>query len=736
MIHLPELIEQVQEYNCDTDTGLIERAYDYAINKHGTQKRLSGDSYISHPLEVANIIANLRLDDASLVVALLHDTIEDTNATREEIDENFGKEIGKLVEGLTKFDRIDLANHQAENIRKLLLAVADDVRVLLVKLADRLHNMRTLDCMREEKRKRIAEETIDIYAPLAGRMGMHEIRDELEDLSFRYINTKVYENISNRLEINRQKNDTLIGDIETDLKNLMAEKKVSATVFGREKSPYSIYRKMEQKSRTLEQLSDIYGFRIICDSLEDCYLALGIVHQKWPMVPGRFKDYISTPKQNDYKSIHTTVIGPSSQRVELQIRTKEMDLIAARGIAAHDFYKDEKVDGQNLAKIQKESGAYDWLKNSIKLLSAGDTLDEFLEHTKLELFQDQVFCFTPKGRLITLPRQATPIDFAYAVHTDIGNMCSGCKVNGKIMPLSTELKNGDEVEIIKSNTQVTLRAWESIAVTGKARVEIRRATRNATRKQYSVLGQQILERAFELYDYELTDQNLAKAQNKLNHSSLIDLLVGIGRNEIETDTVLNAVFADFSERQLEVQKSEAKTGWLKSMRRDGVKFFLRRKDTAKKSYRIQGIHSDLPIEFCAGGAVPGDRIVGILTPGGGITIYPIESPQLAKFDKNREDINWLDFSWDIDENEPEDERELYPARISITTQNMPGSLAKVSSVIGENKCNIDNIHMKERMRDFTQMIIDLEVRDKEHLYSIIKLLRAVPIVAKVARITE
>ena len=496
MIHLPELIEQVQEYNCDTDTGLIERAYDYAINKHGTQKRLSGDSYISHPLEVANIIANLRLDDASLVVALLHDTIEDTNATREEIDENFGKEIGKLVEGLTKFDRIDLANHQAENIRKLLLAVADDVRVLLVKLADRLHNMRTLDCMREEKRKRIAEETIDIYAPLAGRMGMHEIRDELEDLSFRYINTKVYENISNRLEINRQKNDTLIGDIETDLKNLMAEKKVSATVFGREKSPYSIYRKMEQKSRTLEQLSDIYGFRIICDSLEDCYLALGIVHQKWPMVPGRFKDYISTPKQNDYKSIHTTVIGPSSQRVELQIRTKEMDLIAARGIAAHDFYKDEKVDGQSLAKIQKESGAYDWLKNSIKLLSAGDTLDEFLEHTKLELFQDQVFCFTPKGRLITLPRQATPIDFAYAVHTDIGNMCSGCKVNGKIMPLSTELKNGDEVEIIKSNTQVTLRAWESIAVTGKARVEIRRATRNATRKQYSVLGQQILERAF------------------------------------------------------------------------------------------------------------------------------------------------------------------------------------------------------------------------------------------------
>ena len=736
MILLPELIKQIQKYNRNTNTDLIERAYNYAINKHGTQKRLSGDSYISHPLEVANIIANLRLDDASLVVALLHDTIEDTTATREEIDEIFGKEIGKLVEGLTKFDRIDLANHQAGNIRKLLLAVADDVRVLLVKLADRLHNMRTLDCMREEKRKRIAEETIDIYAPLAGRMGMHEIRDELEDLSFRNLDSDKYETISNRLESNRIKNDTLISDIEIDLKKIISAKKISATVYGREKSPYSIYRKMEQKSLELGQLSDIYGFRIICNKLEDCYRVLGIVHQKWPMVPGRFKDYISTPKQNDYKSVHTTVIGPSSQRVELQIRTKEMDLVAARGIAAHDLYKDEKLDGQNLTRIQKESGAYDWLRNSIKLLSAGDTLDEFLEHTKLELFQDQVFCFTPKGRLITLPRKATPIDFAYAVHTDIGNMCSGCKINGTIMPLSTELKSGDEVEIIKSNTQVTLRAWESIAVTGKARVEIRRATRNANRKQYSILGEQILERACEQYRYTLTDQDLKKAQENLNQNSLIDLLVGIGRIEIETDTVLNAIFPDFEERQQARQKSEAKIGWLRSMRRDGVKFLLRRKDKEKKSYRIRGIHSDLPVEFCAGGAVPGDRIVGILTQGKGITIYPIESPQLANFDKDRDEFSWLDFNWDIDESEPELERELYPARISITTRNMPGSLAKISSVIGDNNCNIDNIHMKERKSDFTQMIIDLEVRDKKHLTSIIKLLRTEKIVAKVSRIIE
>ena len=735
MIHLPELIKQVKKYNSKTNTELIERAYNYAISKHGTQKRLSGDSYISHPLEVANILASLRLDDASLVVALLHDTIEDTTATREEIDEIFGNEIGKLVDGLTKIERIDLANHRAGNIRKLLLAIADDVRVLLVKLADRLHNMRTLDCMREEKRRRIAEETFDIYAPLAGRMGMHEIRDELEDLSFQILNAEKYEIISNRLESNRTKNDSLICDIETYLKNLMLSKKISATVYGREKSPYSIYRKMEQKSLELGQLSDIYGFRIICKKLDDCYQALGLVHQKWPMVPGRFKDYISTPKQNDYQSIHTTVIGPSSQRVELQIRTKEMDLIAARGIAAHDLYKDEKIEGQSLTRIQQESGAYDWLRNSIELLSAGDTLDEFLEHTKLELFQDQVFCFTPKGRLITLPQKATPIDFAYAVHTGIGNMCTGCKVNGKIMPLSTELKSGDEVEIIKSNTQVTLRAWESIAVTGKARAAIRRATRYANLQQYSMLGDQILRRAFEQYGYEFDDKKLVDALDKLNLSH-VDLLVGIGRLEIETDTLLNTIFPDFKERQLSRQKSEAKIGWFKSMRRDGVKFFLRRKDKVKKSYRIQGTHGDLPLEFSSSGAVPGDRIVGILTQGKGITIYPIESPQLAKFDKDNNNFIWLDFSWENDENEVEDERELYPARISITTQNMPGSLAKISSVIGDNKCNIDNIHMKERKRDFTQMIIDLEVRDKKHLNSIIKLLRAENIVAKVTRVLE
>ena len=735
MIHLPELIEQVQKYNCNTNTDLIERAYDYAISKHGTQKRLSGDSYISHPLEVANILANLRLDDASLVVALLHDTIEDTTATREEIDENFGKEIGKLVEGLTKFDRIDLANHQAGNIRKLLLAVADDVRVLLVKLADRLHNMRTLDCMREEKRKRIADETIDIYAPLAGRMGMHDIRDELEDLSFQHINPKVYNNILNGLEINRQKNDSLISDIESDLQKLMVEKKISATVHGREKSPYSIYRKMELKSRTLEQLSDIYGFRIICNKLEDCYLTLGIVHQKWPMVPGRFKDYISTPKQNDYKSIHTTVIGPSSQRVELQIRTEEMDQVAARGIAAHDLYKDEKLDGQNLAKIQQESGAYDWLKNSIELLSKGDTLNEFLEHTKLELFQDQVFCFTPKGRLITLPRKATPIDFAYAVHTDVGNMCSGCKINGQIMPLSTEIRSGDEVEIIKSSTKVTLRAWESIAVTGKARGAIRRATRNANRKQYMSLGEQILDRAYEKYGYDQSNKDIEPALKKLN-LSYVDLAVGIGRLEIETETVLDAIFPDFEERQQAIQKAEPKKGWLRSMRRDGVKFFLRRKDSEKKSFQIQGVHRDLPLDFCSSGAVPGDKIVGILTPGKGITIYPLDSPKLAKFDAEKDGESWMDLNWDIEEDKPDEERKLYPARISISTLNKPGSLARISTVIGENKSNIDNIRMKERKSDFTQMIIDLEVRDKKHLKSIIKLLRTEKAVSSVTRVFE
>src|SRR5947208_5729108 len=498
MMRQYDLIERVRRYNPNTDEALLNRAYVYAMKAHGEQKRASGDPYFSHPLEVAAILTGLKLDDASSAAAILHDTIEDTPTTRAEIDQIFGPDIGHLVEGLTKLKRLDLVSReakQAENLRKLLLAIADDVRVLLVKFADRLHNMRTLEHMPEEGRKRIAEETLEIYAPLAGRMGMHSLREELEDLSFRQLFPEANDLVSERLNALAERHSHLIAGIEEQLTRKLAESGTVAKVEGRRKRPYSIWRKMERKSVGFEQLSDIFGFRVIVKDAVECYRALGIVHTTWPVVPGRFKDYISTPKQNDYRSIHPQAIGPGKQRVELQIRTREMHEIAEYGIAAHALYKDGI--GSPTEMLSRESSAYGWLRRTIELLAEGSNPEEFLEHTKLELFHDQVFCFSPKGKLIALPRRANAIDFAYAVHTDVGNMAVGCKINGKIAPLVSELANGDEVEIITSRAQsAPPAAWESLVTTGKARAAIRRATRAAVRTQYVGLGRQVVGRLF------------------------------------------------------------------------------------------------------------------------------------------------------------------------------------------------------------------------------------------------
>ncbi len=451
MMRQYDLVERVRSYNPDTNEDLLNRAYVYAMKAHGTQTRASGDPYFSHPLEVAAILTNLKLDDATIVAALLHDTIEDTEATRAEIDNIFGHEIGALVEGLTKLKRLELVSReakQAENLRKLLLAIADDVRVLLIKLADRLHNMRTLEFVPHASRRRIAEETLDIYAPLAGRMGMQEMREELEDLSFHTLDPEAYAVVKQRLDALADRNRNLIGEIESQLSKNLQKNGITARVYGRRKQPFSIWTKMERKSVGFEQLSDIYGFRVVMPDVEACYRALGVVHTTWPVVPGRFKDYISTPKQNDYRSLHTTVIGPGNQRVELQIRTEEMNQIAEFGIAAHAFYKEGM--GSPTERLKHESNAFAWLRHTVGILSESANPEEFLEHTKLELFHDQVFCFTPKGKLIALPRQANVIDFAYAVHTDVGNSAVGCKINGKFAPLSSELQNGDEVEVLTS----------------------------------------------------------------------------------------------------------------------------------------------------------------------------------------------------------------------------------------------------------------------------------------------
>lgn len=742
MMRQYELVERVTRYNPEADEALLNKAYVYAMQKHGSQMRASGDPFFSHPLEVAAILTDLRLDDATIAVALLHDTIEDTDATRTEIDTLFGHEIGKLVDGLTKIKRLDLVSRkakQAENFRKLLLAIADDVRVLLVKLADRLHNMRTLGHMPEHKRGRIAEETMEIYAPLAGRMGMHDLREELEDISFRTLNPEAYEAITERLDELRARNEDMIASIENTLTQRLAERGMAAVVQAREKRPYSIFRKMQRKSIGFEQLSDIYGFRVVVGTVEACYRVLGVIHTAWPTVPGRFKDYISTPKQNDYRSIHTTIVGPSRQRVELQIRTAAMDRVAEFGIAAHALYKDGEFGGRNIATHTDDSRAYEWLRRTIDLLSQGDTPEEFLEHTKLELFHDQVFCFTPKGRLIALPRGATPIDFAYAVHTDVGNTCVGCKVNGKIVPLVTELRNGDEVEIVRSAAQTPPPAWENIAITGKARAAIRRATRESVRKQYSALGGHILQRAFTRANKSYSETLLQVALDEHKFTSLDELFAAVGRGEITASDVLKSVHPDYQDERAAHVPKMPEEGWFDLKKATGLKFRIPvdtltnsehgEDDPDHRALPIRGLSGDVPVRFAPnGGAVPGDRIVGILTQSEGLTIYPIQSPALKEYDDQAD--RWVDVRWDINVDDPE----RFPARLNIAAVNEPGSLATIAQVIGENNGNIDNVKMTQKAEDFHQMVIDLEVWDLKHLNRIINQLRSKPNVSSVSRV--
>ncbi len=736
MMRQYELVELVRRYNPNVDEALLDKAYVYGMMKHGPQKRASGDPYFSHPLEVAAILTDMRVDDATIAVALLHDTIEDTDATRAEIDQKFGIEIGELVESLTKLEKLDFVSkktEQAENFRRLLLAVAADVRVLLVKLADRLHNMRTLQHMRDDKRLRIAEETMEIYAPLAGRMGMQWMREELEDLAFRWLQPDAYQSITSRLALLREENKNLIPAIEQALTEKLSSNGINAKVRGREKKPYSIFSKVQRKSLSFEQLSDIYGFRIVVDTIESCYRALGIVHTTWSMVPNRFKDYVSTPKQNDYRSIHTTVVGPGRQRVELQIRTEEMHRFAEYGIAAHALYKDGErtIGGRNIQKLSEASGAYAWLRETIQRLNDPNlNPEEFLENTKLELFQDQVFCFTPKGKIIALPRGATPIDFAYAVHTDVGNTCVGAKINGRIKPVMTELANGDEVEIIRSKAQVPPAAWEQIAVTGKARASIRRATRDAVRKQFGGLGRQILERAFERAAREFSDPLLAGAIHRLGHSSINEVLAAVGRGEIASDSVVKAVYPELQDKRGQPPKVLTSEGWFDAGTSGVMKFRVPDGGADDRtSIPIRGLSGDLPVRFApGGGAVPGDRIVGILTPGEGITIYPIQSPALKEFDD--QPSRWLDVRWDIDPAAPS----RFPARISLSSLNEPGSLAQITQVIADNDGNIDNIKMIPKAADFHEIVIDLEVWDLKHLTRIIQQLRTKPIIASATRV--
>jgi RelA/SpoT family (p)ppGpp synthetase len=738
-----DLVEKVLSYNPKANEALLNRAYVYAMKAHGQQKRASGDPYFSHPLEVASILTGLKLDDETIATALLHDTIEDTQATKDEIERLFGPNIASLVDGLTKIEKLNLVSkktQQAENFRKLLIAISSDVRVLLVKLADRLHNMRTLEHMRPEKRRLIAQETMDIYAPLAGRMGIQEIRDELEELSFRWLHPAAYETLMSRLNVLREQNRGLTEEIATELSAKLEGRSIEADVFSREKKPYSIWLKMQNKQIGLEQLSDVYGFRVIVPALQDCYAALGVVHTTWRVVPGRFKDYISTPKHNEYQSIHTTIVGPRHQRVELQIRTAEMHQIAEYGVAAHSGYKLAalaKLNGEVHATgpAPSESTAYQWLRKLVDNLLEGDNPEEFLEHTKLELFLDQVFCFTPKGRLIALPRGANAIDFAYAVHTDVGNHCVGTKINGRHLPLLTELKNGDEVEIILSDAQTPPAAWEGAVITGKARSAIRRATKEAVRKQYMTLGRDIMKAAFERVG-KSSDLDLNAVLPRIGQKSVEDLLTAIGRGETPADEVLKAIDPNLIQNGPPKRRAITRNdeGWFNLRRVTSFKFrwpgilAVSGNEDDGKGIPIRGVNGISIVHFGDGGAVPGERIVGILDPGKGITIYPIHSPHLRDYEDQLD--RWIDVTWDIKEGATE----LFPARIKVTALNEPGSLGKIASEIGAAGANIDKLQMVNRERDYTEMLIDVEVLDLKHLTDMVNGVKNLGVVTAANRV--
>jgi GTP diphosphokinase / guanosine-3',5'-bis(diphosphate) 3'-diphosphatase len=732
-----ELVERVLAYNPHADEALLNRAYVYAMQKHGAQLRASGDPYFAHPLEVAGILTDLKLDDATIAVALLHDTIEDTDATRAEIDQLFGVQIGEIVDGLTKIERLNLVTRekaQAENLRKLLLAISQDVRVLLVKLADRLHNMRTISFVPEEKRQRIAQETMDIYAPLAGRMGMQDMRSELEDLAFQVLQPSQSKTITGRLARMEDENRDIIAKISEELSQKLKSRGISARVQARLKHPWSIFRKIEQKEIALEQLSDIIGFRVIVENVDECYATLGVVHACWKMVPGRFKDYISVPKYNDYRSIHTTIVGPGRQRVELQIRTEEMHNVAEYGVAGHALYKDNV--NANFKRLEKESHAYNWLRSTIEHLTTGSNSEEFLEYTKLELFQDQVFCFTPRGRLIALPRGATPIDFAYAVHTDVGDTCVGSKINGTISPIVTQLRNGDEVEIIRDQNHAPPTQWQSIAVTGKARSAIRRSVRAEEQKRTNVLGDQVLSMLLQREGVEDEEIAAARLAEELGFEDKAELVTAIGKGDINAADMQKHVAKLgprrrrlFPRRKITLPVPKKADGWFSLRANPDFRFRVPggQRLRSKGKAALAKLDFNTEVEISPEGVVPGDRMVGILATDGVLGIYPIHSDALIK--KYDEDVAWIDVLWDTNTSEDA----TFGVAVSMLAANKPGMLAQATATIASCDTNIHNLALHMVSPDFYQLVFRLEVRDLVQLTDALSTLKHAAGLQKVQR---
>ena len=698
MIAVEELVSLVRNYNPKTDENLIRAAYDFGGDMHEGQHRHSGEPYFSHPVAVAAILAEQQLDDATIITALLHDTIEDTRASYASVAGKFGAEIADLVDGVTKLTNLQLSStetQQAENFRKLFMAMSKDMRVILVKLADRLHNMRTIRAMRPEKQLRKARETMDIFAPLAGRMGMQWMREELEDLAFKVLNPDARASIIRRFLTLQKETGDVVEKITGDMRHEIEKAGIEAEVLGRAKKPYSVWRKMQEKEMGFSRLSDIYGFRVITGTEADCYAVLGAIHQRWRAVPGRFKDYISQPKSNGYRSIHTTVSGRDGKRVEAQIRTQAMHDVAETGVAAHWSYRDGVRSEYPFAVDPVK-----WISSLTEQFDAEDDHDEFLEAVKLEMYADKVFCFTPKGDVVKLPRGATPIDFAYAIHTRIGHACVGAKIDGMRVPLWTRIKNGQSVDVITAEGQVPQATRLDIATTGKARAAIRRALREQDRDRYIKLGRELARSAFEHVGKKATDKALDAAAKTLRLTGRNALLARLGSAEMTAQQVLNAVYPDLA----------PDTG-----------------EEVPLDIAVIGLSADQHFDrapCCQ--PLPGERIVGITYRGKGVVVHAIDCEKLSDYDDQPQ--RWLDLHWHGGTHPA-----VYVVSIDITIGNDAGVLGRICTLIGEQKANISDLNFVDRKPDFYRLLIDVELRDAEHLHSILTALDAESDVAEAER---
>ncbi len=717
MIRIQEILDKVAANNHNADLELIQKAYVFAATAHAGQTRLSGEPYLSHPLAVADTLAQMGFDEPTVAAGLLHDTVEDTKATIEEIEENFGEEVADIVDGVTKISKITFENKeeaQAENIRKMILAMSHDMRVLMVKLADRLHNMRTLDFQKAYKQKRIAQETMDIYAPLANRLGLYIMKRDLEDLSFKYLRPDIYNQIDLWLDNHQVVEKQIIEKVVALIKDLLATNAIEGQVYGRIKHKYSIYKKMQSQSLTLDEMHDIMAFRVLVKDIRDCYAVLGLVHSQWRPVHGRFKDYISMPKANGYQSLHTTVIGPDGERIEIQIRTEEMHRQAEHGVAAHWLYKEKgRVNSKDLEQFA-------WLREIFERQREESDSREFMHSLKMDLFKDEVYVYTPAGDVKELPEGATPLDFAFMIHSNVGQHCTGAKINGRLMPLGTELKNGDVVEIVTDPSRNPNRDWLKIVKTARARSRIQRYLRTEERSHAVTLGRELLEKEGRKVSLNVgkaaKEGQLALVAQEMNFDSVDDLVAAVGYAHLTPRKVLNRLYAVIHPE--EPAAAEPAPPSVKESKEAAAR--------KTEGVGISGVDGVLMRFAKCCNPVPGDPIIGYISRGLGISVHRADCPNVANMEPER----LISVHWDGMEEKP------YEAGIFIIAKNEQGVLATVAQTMAKNNVNITGLNMDNQVDGRAKLRFTVEVRDATQLYQLIEAIRALPAILEVVRDAE